>query len=232
MHFLEGALQILVLQAEMEIQYAPVERQKEITKALERVKQAGGKIFDLHAPNAAAAAAALFQPQPEMSKPRIEAGTRPLGWHTCFDVRYRGDWMRRPIESTEIAWLARVLVKLSDSINARLGLDGVVIEPCSDERGEMILNEGQPNSGDVTLPTPEVKDLNVPKLVKTSAYSFAEESRDLLRRCWVLLISCLRRHGYRVNLRFLARKPLLAMLLLLVLCRMIKKMMTVGSLAS
>ena len=40
------------------------------------------------------------------------------------DVRYRGDWMRRPVGSNEVGWLVRLLLALSDRLNHALYLDG------------------------------------------------------------------------------------------------------------
>ncbi len=37
-------------------------------------------------------------------------------------LAYRGDPLRRPIASNEVAWLARLLVRASDAANAALGL--------------------------------------------------------------------------------------------------------------
>lgn len=45
------------------------------------------------------------------------------------DVKYKGEWMRRPISETEVAWLARILIRLSDWLNDALGLD------CADAGG-------------------------------------------------------------------------------------------------
>ena len=41
---------------------------------------------------------------------------------TWRDVVYKGDRMRRPIASNEVAWLVRLLLAASDAVNARLGL--------------------------------------------------------------------------------------------------------------
>ncbi|GLJ29834.1 hypothetical protein SUGI_0589140 [Cryptomeria japonica] len=41
------------------------------------------------------------------------------------NVKYKGDWMRRPIGDSEVAWLARLLVRFSDWLNRKLGLDTV-----------------------------------------------------------------------------------------------------------
>ncbi len=39
------------------------------------------------------------------------------------DLQYKGDPMRRPIASNEVAWLARLLVQASDYLNTALGID-------------------------------------------------------------------------------------------------------------
>ena len=42
------------------------------------------------------------------------------------DLAYKGDWMQRPLSSSEIGWLVRLLVFLSKLINAKLRLDQAV----------------------------------------------------------------------------------------------------------
>ena len=51
----------------------------------------------------------------------MQQGLRRGQW---ADVRYRGDWMRRPIASNELAVLVRTLLWISDALNRSLGLDG------------------------------------------------------------------------------------------------------------
>ncbi len=64
------------------------------------------------------------------------------------DVRYKGDWMRRPLSSSEIGWLVRLLLLISDIFNAcfhldqplpaeatptvslEVGLNGIATPPC------------------------------------------------------------------------------------------------------
>ena len=43
----------------------------------------------------------------------------PGNWR---EIKYRGDPMLRPIASYELSWLVRFLVRLSQAINATLGL--------------------------------------------------------------------------------------------------------------
>ncbi|GAQ89595.1 hypothetical protein KFL_005400050 [Klebsormidium nitens] len=42
--------------------------------------------------------------------------------HSWADAHYKGDWMRRPLESGEIGWLVRGLVRASDALNEALQL--------------------------------------------------------------------------------------------------------------
>jgi hypothetical protein len=53
-------------------------------------------------------------------------------------LRYQGDWMRRPIASNEIGPLVRLLVALSGAINGALGLTGQPTPP-GEEPPETIL---------------------------------------------------------------------------------------------
>lgn len=39
------------------------------------------------------------------------------------EVQYKGEWMRRPLSSSEIGWLVRILLLVSDLANRSLGLD-------------------------------------------------------------------------------------------------------------
>lgn len=46
-----------------------------------------------------------------------------FGKRTWAEIKYKGDWMRRPISESEVAWLARLLVQISNWLNQILGLD-------------------------------------------------------------------------------------------------------------
>ncbi|KAI5075070.1 hypothetical protein GOP47_0011031 [Adiantum capillus-veneris] len=140
--------------------------------------------------------------------PVLQDGERALGRHTCFDIKYRGDWMRRPIESTEVAWLVRLLVKLSDIINDRLNLAEQVRTSCH-------------KLSDDTGGSSKFEELNVAELLRSSKdfavnlslLDLAKEIRAFLLSCWGALCDQLRQHGWRVNLRFLAQKPVVVLIL-------------------
>jgi hypothetical protein len=62
----------------------------------------------------------------------------PGNWR---EVKYRGDPMLRPIASYEVSWLVRFLVRLSQAINATLGLTAEP-QPPPAEPPETILQVG------------------------------------------------------------------------------------------
>jgi len=123
--------QALFMRAELEIQASSSEKPPLSAQALESVKDVARKIFDLHTLESPSG---VFQPaycqsplasQPDNYNGRDASATnRSLGLqrHSWQDVKYKGDWMRRPIESTEVAFLARWFVRVSDAINTTLGL--------------------------------------------------------------------------------------------------------------
>ncbi|GBG73494.1 hypothetical protein CBR_g16835 [Chara braunii] len=75
------------------------------------------------------------------------SSSRPaLGRHTWAEVRYKGDWMKRPVEATEIGWLVEQLVKLSNLVNRVTGLDQETEWDRGNEQKEGTEN-GDKNSG-------------------------------------------------------------------------------------
>lgn len=62
------------------------------------------------------------------------------------DMQYKGDWMRRPLASSEVGWLVRLLVYLSDSINASLRLNQPLPEELASAKPEMDLQVSRPES--------------------------------------------------------------------------------------
>ncbi|MCO5609327.1 hypothetical protein L7F22_063553 [Adiantum nelumboides] len=203
--------QMLILQCEAEIQFVSPESQRSVLKSLEYAKYAGFEIF-----NSRSLSNSAMNTQPETySMPLVQDEGRALGRHTCFDVKYRGDWMRRPIESTEVAWLVRLLVRLSDIINDRLNLAGEV--------GLAAVRTSCHKLSDNSKGSPKLKfeELNVAELLRASKHSvvnlsffdLAKEMRAFLLSCWGALCDQLQRHGWRVNLRFLGQKPVVVLML-------------------
>lgn len=205
--------QMLISQCEAEILFVSPESQRALSKSLEYVKHAGLEIFNPYF----LSSSMKMSIQPEThSTASLQDEVRVLGRHTCFDVKYRGDWMRRPIESTEVACLVRFLVKLSDIINKRLNLAGQ-----DDSAEQSTLCPKLPND---TEGPPKLEELNLTELLRSSkdsvvTLSFSDLGKEMkvfLLSCWAALCAHFRRHGWRVNLRCLAQKPVVV--LILVVC--------------
>jgi sphingomyelin phosphodiesterase 4 len=110
------------------------------------------------------------------------------------DVKYRGEWMRRPISETEVAWLARILIRLSDWLNGALGLDG----------GDA---DDSPATTYIRFDGNEVNTVGGPRDAARMA---------VVALCSVIavvgqaLLKFMRSHRVKINLRVLASKKLLS----------------------
>lgn len=128
--------------------------------------------------------------------------------HNAFaDIRYKGDWMKRPVSDNEIAWLANVLVWLSGWLNKALRLNYV-----------------ESGAAGATWPfvkvTGDIADVcgpvNTMKVLLCAAGS------------WLLMLGgevagLMRKHGLRVNLRILASKKIVTVFIVCGLFILLKK---------
>lgn len=115
-----------------------------------------------------------------------------VGKRTWADVKYKGDWMKRPISDGEVAWLARLLVRLSDWLNETLGLD----------QGDKNSNAGSPRSY-VDVPSDDVEHVGG---LKDALLAVLLSIAFWLVLLGQALVGFMRRHGLRINLRLLASK--------------------------
>ncbi|KAK2649005.1 hypothetical protein Ddye_016494 [Dipteronia dyeriana] len=132
-----------------------------------------------------------------------------VGNHALADIKYKGDWMKRPISDDEVAWLAKLLIWSSDWLNESLGLN-------------------QPESSSVIGPKwmyVEISGENEGKV-----YGPKETMKAILYsiRCWLLTVvvtsvKLMRKHNIRVNLRMLASKKIVTVLLLFGVFLVLKK---------
>lgn len=142
-----------------------------------------------------------LQSRDEIFKPRR------VGNQALADVKYKGDWMKRPISDDEVAWLAKVLVWLSSWLNESLGLNQT--ESCNvDPKWSYV--EVSTDVGNVCGPTETMK------MVLCAIGS------------WFLMLGgtvvrLMRKHGLRVNLRMLASKKMVLVLLIYALFSILKK---------
>ncbi|KAB2622733.1 hypothetical protein D8674_024915 [Pyrus ussuriensis x Pyrus communis] len=141
-----------------------------------------------------------LQPRDEIFKPRRVSN------RTLDGVKYRGDWMKRPISDNEVAWLARLLVEFSSWINERLGL-----------------NQSESSQADPTY-------VEVSRDVLGNVFGPMDTMQAVLGAVgsWlvmlgVAMVKLMRKHGLRVNLRMLASKKFVMVLLLSAVYSILKK---------
>ena len=146
----------------------------------------------------------LRQPQhfrDEIFKPRR------VGNQTLANITYKGDWMKRPISDDEVAWLAKLLIWLSSLLNESLGLN----RPENSDVGS--------KWSYVDVPGDAANVSGARETIKTLVSLFCS---------WLLMMGTtttrlMRKHGLRVNLRVLASKKVVMVLLLSVVFSVLKK---------
>lgn len=138
---------------------------------------------------------------------------RSFGNQTVADIKYRGDWMKRPISSDEIAFLAKLLVKLSAWINESLGLNTVDSSHSSPACSYVELSNDAGNVYGLAETT---------KVVLCSLLSWLGTLR------WAG-VKFMQKHGLRVNLRALALKKVVMMMLIIAALCALKKAFAAAS---
>lgn len=110
-----------------------------------------------------------------------------VGNNALANIRYKGDWMKRPISDDEVVWLAKLLIWLSDWLNESFGL----------------------NQQETQAEGPKWPYVDGPMdNAKAVTYTI---------RSWLLMlvatsVKLMRKHGVRVNLRILASKRIVMVL--------------------
>ncbi|PSR91593.1 Sphingomyelin phosphodiesterase [Actinidia chinensis var. chinensis] len=137
----------------------------------------------------------------EIFKPRrVGNGTPP-------DIKYKGDWMKRPISNDEVAWLAKLLVRLSGWLNQSLGLN-------QGENGRVGPAWSYVEvSGDASYVSGPSKTMKV--LLCSVGTWFITSCGAVVR--------FMKKHGLRVNLRILASKKVVTVLLVIAALNAVRK---------
>ncbi|KAI3821831.1 hypothetical protein L1987_09404 [Smallanthus sonchifolius] len=199
--------QLLALRAESELQVISPENLPSNLQLLSSLKARMGCLFGgnmITSPTIPESSKQSEKPHHEIFRPRT-AGNRPT-----TDIRYKGDWMKRPISKDEVAWLANLLVRLSGWLNNVLGLN-------SRENGHV---------GPSTWSYVEVSG---------DAGANVYGPKDALRLvigaicCWVMMlgregVKLMRQHGVRVNLRILASKKIVTVVVIAVAFNTLRRM--------
>ncbi|XP_016188159.1 uncharacterized protein LOC107629783 [Arachis ipaensis] len=200
-------LQLFILRAEAELQ--AMSGHVSSLQCIDSLKEKLGYLFDGHT-----MISSPTSPEPihhqhcrdDIFKPRR------AGNHAYVDVKYKGDWMRRPISNDEIAWLAKVLIRLSDWMNESLGLnqaaEGTQVSPA------IPYVEITPDVAHVCGPSEALKVFFC--AVVSWLFFVGAGCLGLMRRC-----------GLRVNLRVLASKKFVMVLVLYGSFSILKKIVRV-----
>lgn len=121
-----------------------------------------------------------------------------LGKRPWADVIYRGEWMKRPISETEVAWLARILIRLSDWLNDTLGLD------CGDA------DDSPAAAITTTYIRFDSSELNTVGGPKDAARMALVAICSVLVLVGQAVLKFMRSHRVKINLRVFASKKLLS----------------------
>ena len=201
------SLQLFILRAEAELQAISGDNLVPSLQCLDSLKAKLGCLFDgntvIKSSSTCPDSVPHQQSRDEIFKPRR------AGNHAFADVKYKGDWMRRPISNDEIAWLAKMLIRLSDWLNESLGL-----------------NQAESNQVSSTVSYVEVS-------ADVAAHIWGPYKALKVFLCtigsWFLFLGaaslgCMRKYGLRVNLRILASKKVVMVFVLYIVFSILKKL--------
>ncbi|KAL6648981.1 hypothetical protein ACP70R_013205 [Stipagrostis hirtigluma subsp. patula] len=194
-HGAYNLLQLLLIRAESEIQRLPGDTQQAIQK-LDSIKFQMKKVFQgdierMHGDTSLVELHNRHQGREEVFTPKHPCS----GKSSWADVKYKGDWMKRPISETEVAWLARILIRLSDWLNDVLRLD------CADA------DDSPANATYIRFDRNELNTVGGPKDAARMALVALCSLIVLLGQA---LLKFMRSHRMKINLRILASKKLLS----------------------
>lgn len=193
-------MQLFLLRAEAELQSVSGNNLSQNLQSLDSLRAQLSQLFG----------GPLSKSPSQTSQPRHQSREeifkpRSFCSQTGAEIKFKGDWMKRPASSDEIAWLASILVSISGWLNEKVGLNRVDS------------NQGAASYLEVLS---DVKSVHGTK-----------ETMKVVFSCflaWVMWlcqtgVQLLRRYGLRVNLRWLASKRIVAMLLLIVVFNLLKR---------
>ncbi|KAG2676367.1 hypothetical protein I3760_12G049800 [Carya illinoinensis] len=197
-------LQLFILRAEAELQAISGDNLADNLKCIDSLKERVSCLFGGHAIRTLS-----FSPEANRYSNSRDDKFKPrrVGNHALSEIKYKGDWMKRPISDDEVAWLAKLLVRFSAWLNDSLGLNQAV---SSQESSVWSYVEVSSDVGNVCGPTETMKTVVC-----------AIGSRLLVLGSSV--VSLMRKHGLRVNLRMLASKKIMMVLLLCAVFSTLKK---------
>ncbi|OWM86419.1 hypothetical protein CDL15_Pgr021506 [Punica granatum] len=198
-------LQLFILRAEAELQATSRDSLGQNLQLIDSLKDKIGQLFGGN----------FLEPvnlgqkvdEPHCSREEIFRPRR-IGKRALANVKYRGDWMKRPVSDDEIAWLAKLLVQLSAWLNEAIGLD---------HAGESAEDGSKPSY--VEVPTDEGSVCGPVDTARTLLWAVGS---------WLVVVSSalvrlMRKHGVRVNLRILASKKIVMVVLVSALFAVLRR---------
>ncbi|CAM0871277.1 unnamed protein product [Alopecurus aequalis] len=193
-------LQLLLIRADLEIQRLPGDTSPAL-QSLDLIKSRMKKIFQGRIEGTHRNASPERLQHEQQGRGEIFTPKHPvLGRSKFSEVKYRGDWMKRPISETEVAWLARILIRLSDWLNDALRLG------CDDA------DDSSAGPSYIKFDRNELMTIGGPK---DAARMALVAVCSLLALVGQALLKFMRAHRVKINLRVFASKKLLAGLVVL-----------------
>ncbi|KAI3468980.1 hypothetical protein Pfo_025643 [Paulownia fortunei] len=197
-------LQLFLLRAESELQSISGNNLSQNLQCLDSLKAQLSQLFGCHITKPSSGTPQLRhrqQSRDDIFKPRS------FGNQIGAEIKYKGDWMKRPVSSDEIAWLASFLVNISGWLNEKLGLNR---GDCNEGGRGWSYLEVQGGMRSVYGPTETLK------VVFCSLLS------------WIMWlgeagVQFMRTNGLRVNLRMLASKKIVMIVLVFAAFNLLKK---------
>lgn len=188
-------LQLFVLRAESELQAIAGDNIAQSLQCLDSLKT---QLSNLYSGSILKSTSSVAEPvHSRLTRDEVFC-PRSFGNNGGTNVKHKGDWMKQHISSGEIAWLAKLLVNLSDWLNENLGLNQVEDGHAGSSWCYVDMSS---DAGKVCGPSDAMKML---------FYSMVK---------WLIVLGgagmkFMRKHGMRVNLRALASKKVVGVLLI------------------
>lgn len=190
-------LQLFVLRAESELQAIAGDNTAQSLQCLDSLK---AQLTNLYGGSILKSTSTVAEPvHSQLTRDEIFC-PRSFGNNRGTDVKYISNWMKRHISSDEIAWLAKLLIDLADWLNENLGLNQVED------------SHAGPSWCYVDMSSDAGKVCGPSDAMKIVFYSVVK---------WLIALGgaglkFMRKHGMRINLRLLASKKVVAVLLIFI----------------
>lgn len=198
-------LQLFILRAEAELQAISGDNLAQNLQCIDSLKAQLSCLFGSHTVKLVS-----FSLEPKQHQQARDDIFKPrrVGSHTMANIKYKGDWMKRPISNDEVTWLAKLFVWLSDWLNENLGIN-------------------QPENSQVG-PTWSYVEVSRDDVEKVCGSTETMKAVLCTLGSWILMLGTavvrlMRKHGLRVNLRILASKKVVMVLLLYAVFSLLRK---------